>query len=55
METGVWAQVGLIAFFVAFILIIVYAFTLSRKKRDEMKQMPLDDAEPVNPENEPYR
>ena len=43
LETGQLAQVGLVAFFVAFVLILVYTFTLSRKKREQLKNQPLED------------
>ncbi len=43
LETGQLAQVGLVAFFVAFVLVIVYAFSLSRKQREALKNQPLDD------------
>ncbi len=42
LETGHLAQIGLVAFFVAFVLVIVYAFTLSRSKREDLKNQPLD-------------
>jgi cbb3-type cytochrome oxidase subunit 3 len=48
METGVLAQIGLIAFFVAFLLIVIYAFTLSKRKRAYDKNLPLDDAPEVD-------
>lgn len=47
LETGALAEVGLIAFVVAFVLILFYAFTLSRRFRDAAKQMPLSDSEPI--------
>ncbi len=43
METGILAQIGLIAFFVAFVLMVIYAFTLSKRKREYDKNLPLDD------------
>jgi cbb3-type cytochrome oxidase subunit 3 len=43
LETGPIAEIGVIAFFVAFILIVLYAFLLPKKKRDDAKNMPLDD------------
>jgi cbb3-type cytochrome oxidase subunit 3 len=49
METGILAQIGLIAFFVAFLLIVIYAFTLSKRKRVYNKNIPLDDAPEVSP------
>ena len=45
LETGWLAQVGLIAFVVAFILVIVRVFSMSRKSRDAAKQLPLEDDE----------
>ena len=44
METGVLAQIGLLAFFVAFVLMVIYAFTLSKRKREYDKNLPLNDA-----------
>ena len=44
METGILAQIGLIAFLVAFVLMVIYAFTLSKRKREYDKNLPLDDA-----------
>jgi cbb3-type cytochrome oxidase subunit 3 len=43
LEMGAAAEIGLIAFVVAFLAMVAYAFTLSRKKRDEIKHLPLDD------------
>lgn len=43
LETGHLAEIGLLAFFVAFVLIVVRAFTISPAERDELKQLPLDD------------
>jgi cbb3-type cytochrome oxidase subunit 3 len=45
LETGILAQIGLIAFLVAFVLILIYVFTLPRRKREHSKQIPLDDGE----------
>ncbi len=43
LETGDLAQVGLVAFFAAFVLILLYTFTLSRQKREALKNQPLED------------
>ena len=43
LETGPLAEIGLVAFFVAFILILVYALTLPKRCRDEAKNLPLED------------
>lgn len=47
MDTGLLAQIGLIAFFVAFVLMVIYALTLSKRKREHNKNIPLDDAPEV--------
>ena len=47
IESGILAEVGLVAFFVAFLLIVVYAFTLSKRRREYDKNLPLDDAPEV--------
>ena len=52
LETGVAAQIGLIAFLAAFVLILLYTFTLPRRKRDEIKQIPLQDDTPQRPERD---
>ncbi len=49
LETGAFAEIGLIAFVVAFVLMVVYALTLSKDKRDAAKHLPLDDAPDVHP------
>jgi len=43
IDTGILAQVGLVAFMVAFGAVLVYAFTLRREDRDAAKQLPLHD------------
>jgi len=48
LETGDLAQVGLIAFFAAFVLIVAYTFTLSKKRREDAKHLPFDDAEEID-------
>ena len=50
MDTGLLAQMGLIAFFVAFVLMVIYALTLSKRKREHDKNLPLDDAPEAPPE-----
>ncbi len=47
METGILAQIGLIAFVIAFLLVVIYAFTLSKRKREYNKNLPLHDAPEV--------
>jgi len=49
LETGVLAEVGLVAFVVAFTLVVVRAFLLPKRDRDDAKQMPLDDGEAASP------
>ena len=51
LETGAFAEIGLIAFVVAFALMVLYALTLSKEKRDAAKHLPLRDADPLPPHN----
>lgn len=51
LQTGALAEVALVAFFAAFLLVVIYTFTLSKKRRDYDKNLPLDDAAPINPTN----
>lgn len=44
LETGALGEIGLVAFVVAFVLVVVYAMTLSKGHRDHLKNLPLDDA-----------
>mgnify|MGYP002849060182 CR=1 FL=1 len=37
-----------VAFMVAFVSIVVYAFTLSKRRREDAKNLPLDDAMPAD-------
>lgn len=43
LETGHLAEIGLIAFVVAFVLILLRAFLLPKAERDQAKQLPLED------------
>jgi cbb3-type cytochrome oxidase subunit 3 len=43
LETGALAQVGLLAFVLAFVIVVVWAFTMSRRSRDAAKRLPLDE------------
>ena len=47
LETGALAEVALVAFTVAFVAIVAYAFTLSRARREAAKNLPLEDALPA--------
>ena len=49
LETGVLAQIGLLAFFTAFVLIVVRAFLMPKPDRDDAKQMPLDEQDEHRP------
>ena len=44
LQTGALAEVAVVAFMVAFALVVAYAFTMSKRQRDELKQQPLNDA-----------
>ncbi|MGA7304379.1 MAG: cbb3-type cytochrome c oxidase subunit 3 [Rhodothermales bacterium] len=43
LETGMLAQIGLVAFIVTFIVILIRVFTISKKERDHAKNIPLDE------------
>ncbi|WP_456429722.1 cbb3-type cytochrome c oxidase subunit 3 [Rhodocaloribacter sp.] len=43
METGILAEVGLIAFMFAFALILIRVMTMKKHERDDAKNMPLND------------
>lgn len=43
IDTGILAQVGLVAFMVAFGAVLAYTFTLRKEDRDAAKQLPLHD------------
>lgn len=47
LQTGALAEVALVAFAVAFLMVVIYTFTLSKKHRDHAKSLPLDDATPI--------
>lgn len=47
LETGAMAEIGLLAFFVAFVLILAYTFLLPKQQCETMSQMPLDDDQPI--------
>ncbi len=50
LQTGALAEVAVVAFVVAFGLVVAYALTMSKKKREEIKRQPLDDAPEFFPE-----
>ncbi len=43
METGLLGQIGLVAFVTAFLLILAYVLTMPRRRREEAKNIPLND------------
>ena len=51
LQTGALAEVAVVAFVVAFVLVVIYAFTMSKAKREELKNQPLDDAPEVHVRN----
>lgn len=44
LQTGGLAEVAVVAFVVAFVAVVIYAFTMSKRQREEIKRQPLDDA-----------
>ena len=49
LDAGILPEIGLIAFFVAFLLIVARVLTMKKKERDTLKQIPLDDDEVLTP------
>lgn len=49
IDTGVLAQVGLLAFVVAFLAVLVYALTMRKSDRNDAKNLPLSDGSPATP------
>ena len=43
LDPGILPQIGLIAFVVAFVLVVIYAVTMGRSQRAAMKHLPLED------------
>lgn len=52
LQTGGLAEVAVVAFVVAFVAVLVYAFTMSKRQRDEIKRQPLDDAPEFYPRDD---
>lgn len=50
LETGALSEVGLVAFFIAFVLIVIYALTLPKRECESALNVPLDDADSVGAE-----
>ena len=48
LDSGLLPIIGLIAFVVAFTLIVVWAFTMKKEDRSAAKQLPLDDANEIS-------
>lgn len=45
LESGILPEIGLLAFFIAFVLIVVRVMTMKKTERDTLKNLPLDDPE----------
>ena len=43
LDTGPLAEIGLLAFFLAFIMILLYAFWMPKDFREHAKHIPLED------------
>lgn len=42
VDAGILPQIGLIAFLIGFFLVIVFAITMPKRRREEAKRLPLD-------------
>ena len=47
MESGILPEIGLIAFLVAFVLVVIWAMTMKKTHREAAKHVPLDDPDRV--------
>ncbi len=47
LETGALAEIGLLAFLFAFVLIVVRVMLMNRTDRQQAKRLPLDDPREV--------
>ncbi|MEM1271520.1 MAG: hypothetical protein AAF752_00750 [Bacteroidota bacterium] len=47
IDAGLLPQIGLVAFLVAFVLMMIYALTLSKRAREYAKRIPLDEGTPA--------
>ena len=54
LETGALAEIAVVAFVVAFVLVVAYALTMSKRDREALKHQPLDDAPEFLPEEAPH-
>ncbi|PAP80642.1 hypothetical protein B1759_04490 [Rubrivirga sp. SAORIC476] len=53
LQTGALAEVAVVAFVVAFVLVVAYALTMSKRQREDLKQQPLADDGEFFPESAP--
>ena len=44
LETGALGEIALVAFVVAFLSVVAYAFTLSKRRREHLKKLPFHEA-----------
>lgn len=49
LESDLMPLIGLIAFFLAFTLIVIRAMTMKKAERTEAKNLPLNDADEIVP------
>ncbi len=50
LDSGLLPEIGLLAFLFAFVLIVVRVLLMRKSRRNEMKQLPLDDPAELTPE-----
>ena len=53
LETGFLSEIGLVAFLIVFVLILVRVMLMSKREVQEAKHLPLEDAEPVDSDSDP--
>ena len=51
LDAGLWPIIGLLAFFVAFLLILARVLLMKKREREEAKQIPLEDPTEITPKH----
>lgn len=53
LQTGAFGEIAVVAFVVAFVLVVGYAFSLSKRQREHAKNLPLQDDTDAFPTPDP--
>ena len=53
LQTGALGEIALVAFVIAFLGVVAYTFSLTKRQRDDAKHLPLEDDDTVVPPDSP--